>query len=86
MATNKDLPGIPPVPPSDMDPDFCRVVEKRKESAEKSLKAVQEELAVYRNSNGNFLADRRNYLLARERHFLLMLDEIDRVLKKGSVQ
>ena len=81
MATNKDLPGIPPVPPSDMDPVYRRVVEKRKKSAEKSLKAVQEELAVCGNSNDNFMVDRRNYLLARERHFLLMLDEIDRVLK-----
>ena len=72
---------MPPVPPSDMDPVYRSVVEKRKKSAEKSLKAVQEELAVCRNSNGNFMADRRNYLLARESHFLLMLDEIDRVLK-----
>ena len=29
MAT-RDLPGVPPVPPSDMDPAFRALVEKRK--------------------------------------------------------
>ena len=81
MATNKDLPGIPPVPPSDMDPLFRAHVEKRKAAIEKSLKAVHSELAVFREASASFLSDRRNYLLGRERKFLADLVEIDRVLK-----
>lgn len=80
MAT-RDLPGVPPVPPSDMDPAFRVFVEKRKASVEKSLKAVHEELATFREASVGFLADRRNYLLGRERKFLSDLAEIDRVLK-----
>ena len=80
MAT-KDLPGIPPVPPSDMDPAFRALVEKRKAAIEKSLKAVHDELAVFRDGASAFLVDRRNYLLGRERKFLADLAEIDRVLK-----
>ena len=45
MAT-RELPGVPPVPPSDMDPAFRALVEKRKVAIEKSLKAVHDELAV----------------------------------------
>ena len=48
MAT-RELPGVPPVPPSDMDPAFRVLVEKRKASVEKSLKAVHDELAEYRD-------------------------------------
>ena len=48
MAT-RDLPGVPPVPPSDMDPAFRALVEKRKVAIEKSLKAVHDELATYRD-------------------------------------
>ena len=48
MAT-RDLPGVPPVPPSDMDPAFRALVEKRKAATEKSLKAVHDELAPYRD-------------------------------------
>lgn len=80
MAT-RDLPGVPPVPPSDMDPAFRALVEKRKVATEKSLKAVHDELAVFRDGASAFLADRRNYLLGRERKFLSDLAEIDRVLK-----
>ena len=80
MAT-RDLPGVPPVPPSDMDPAFRVFVEKRKASVEKSLKAIHEELATFREAAAGFLADRRNYLLGRERKFLADLAEIDRVLK-----
>lgn len=80
MAT-KDLPGIPPVPPSDMDPAFRALVEKRKIATEKSLKAVHDELSSFRDSSVGFLSDRRNYLLGRERKFLADLVEIDRVLK-----
>lgn len=80
MAT-RDLLGVPPVPPSDMDPAFRVFVEKRKASVEKSLKAVHEELATFRESSAGFLAGRRNYLLGRERKFLSDLAEIDRVLK-----
>ena len=39
----RDLPGVPPVPPSDMDPAFRVFVEKRKASVEKSLKVVHED-------------------------------------------
>ena len=80
MAT-RDLPGVPPVPPSDMDPAFRALVEKRKVAIEKSLKAVHDELALFRDGASAFLVDRRNYLLGRERKFLADLVEIDRVLK-----
>lgn len=80
MAT-RDLPGVPPVPPSDMDPGFRALVEKRKVATEKSLKAVHDELATFRETTATFLADRRNYLLGRERKLLADLAEIDRVLK-----
>ena len=80
MAT-RDLPGVPPVPPSDMDPAFRALVEKRKVAIEKSLKAVHDELAAFRDGASAFLVDRRKYLLSRERKFLADLVEIDRVLK-----
>ena len=80
MAT-RDLPGVPPVPPSDMDPAFRALLEKRKVAIEKSLKAVHDELAVFRDGAFSFLVDRRKYLLSRERKFLADLAEIDRVLK-----
>ena len=53
MAT-RDLPGVPPVPPSDMDPAFRALVEKRKAAIEKSLKAVHDELAVFRDGASAF--------------------------------
>ena len=53
MAT-RDLSGVPPVPPSDMDPAFRVFVEKRKASVEKSLKAVHEELATFREASAGF--------------------------------
>lgn len=80
MAT-RDLPGVPPVPPSDMDPAFRALVEKRKDATEKSLKAVHEELATFREASFDFLVNRRKYLLSRERKFLSDLAEIDRILK-----
>lgn len=80
MAT-RDLPGVPPVPPSDMEPSFRAFVEKRKVAIENSLKAVHDELATFREASAGFLVDRRKYLLSRERKFLSDLAEIDRILK-----
>ena len=80
MAT-KDLPGVSPVPPSDMDPAFLAFVKKRKAATEKSLKAVDEELATFRDASFDFLMNRRNYLRGRKRKFEADLAEIDRILK-----
>lgn len=91
MATKvpptEDLPGIPPVPPSDMAPAYRAVLRKRLDAVSKSLKAVQDEQAGFPEGNTGIAAveQRRSYLASRALKFAAEMSQLVNALEGKKV-